>query len=486
MKLYCDCAFFEETQSSEQGKMDMKIFDHKPAKTAFTLLAGALGTCISLSAQGEPSIFPTGTIRYEPAKAYNSFVLFTGGDKIARLIDLNGNPVHQWRNESSLITLIDPALAGGEPGHVLLTLATEEGSGSDLVPGRVGRRVSKTIGEQDWQGRTVWQFGEKAPGGRAQQHHDWARLPNGNTLVLANLVHPVPGFTLPNVLDDVVYEVNPEGEIVWTWQASDHIGEFGFTPEELKLVKESKNADYLHLNNLKVIGPNRWYDAGDRRFHPDNLLIDSRNANFIAIIDKQSGQIVWTLGPHYPAIGETGIDVSRKTPRPVDQISGQHDAHIIPAGLPGAGNLLVFDNQGEGGYPPAALTVTGGSRILEIDPVRKEIVWQYTAEDSGRPGWSFRSAHISNARRLPNGNTFIDEGEVGRFFQVTPAGEIVWEYINPYPSRNKDLQTGREIVNYQVYRAQPVPYEWVPAGMPHAENAVIPPDPGQFHLPAVK
>lgn len=194
--------------------MDMKIFDHKPAKTAFTLLAGALGTSISLSALGEPSIFPTGTIRYDPAKAYNSFVLFTGGDKIAHLIDLNGTPVHQWHNESSLITLIDPALTSGAPGHVLLTLATEEGNGSDLVPGRVNRRVSKTIGEQDWEGRTVWQFGEKAPGSRAQQHHDWARLPNGNTLVLANLVHSVPGFTQPNVLDDIAYEVNQEGDVL--------------------------------------------------------------------------------------------------------------------------------------------------------------------------------------------------------------------------------------------------------------------------------
>ena len=43
-----------------------------------------------------------------------------------------------------------------------------------------------------------------------------------------------------------------------------------------------------------------------------------------------------------------------------------------------------------GGYPPAPLTVTGGSRVLEINPITKEIVWQYTAANSGRPGWSFR------------------------------------------------------------------------------------------------
>ena len=32
------------------------------------------------------------------------------------------------------------------------------------------------------------------------------------------------------------------------------------------------------------------------------------------------------------------------------QIIGQHNPHIIPKGLPGAGNLLVFDNGGASGY----------------------------------------------------------------------------------------------------------------------------------------
>jgi hypothetical protein len=47
----------------------------------------------------------------------------------------------------------------------------------------------------------------------------------------------------------------------------------------------------------------------------------------------------------------------------------------MPEGLPGAGNLLVFDNE-DRGYPNLPLAVTGGSRVLEIDPVKKEIVWQ--------------------------------------------------------------------------------------------------------------
>jgi len=106
--------------------------------------------------------------------------------------------------------------------------------------------------------------------------------------------------------------------------------------------------------------------------------------------------------------------------------------------------------------------------------------------NSGNPGWSFKSTHISNARRLPNGHTFIAEGQIGRFFHVTPSGEIVWEYVNPYPRRGKDPENGRPTSNFNVYRAQPVPYVWAPDGTPYAEVAVAPPDNAAFHLPATQ
>ncbi|MGV8422522.1 hypothetical protein ACV35O_34300, partial [Pseudomonas aeruginosa] len=60
----------------------------------------------------------------------------------------------------------------------------------------------------------------------------------------------------------------------------------------------------------------------------------------------------------------------------------------------------VFDNQGDAGYPSVPRGLVSGSRVLEIDPLKKQIVWQYTAEDSQQPGWAFYSAFISSARRL--------------------------------------------------------------------------------------
>lgn len=436
----------------------------------------------SASVRAEPSIFPTGVTRYDPTRAYNSFILFRGADDVTHLIDMNGNEVHRWDYPGFPSGIIDPALTGGKRGHVLVELSTMKQDDPAMFKGLPFIYRNKSIGELDWSGKVVWQWGSNAPGGAAQQHHDWARLPNGNTLVLSVVVHPLPGFTLSKLVDEAIYEVTSNGDIAWRWIAGDHLDEFGWTPQELALVRASKQINYLTFNDMKPVGQNHWFDAGDARFNPDNIIVGSRAANFVAIIDKKTGKIVWRLGPDYPP-AKPG---PRKLPAPVDQISGQHDPQIIPKGLPGAGNLLLLDDQGEAGYPPAPLGFgpARGSRVLEIDPVKKQIVWEYGATDSGQAGWTFDTSFIGDVRRLPNGNTFIDEGMNGRFFQVTPAGEIVWEYVSPDLGKAPFGPGGKKIVTNWVYRGQPVPYDWVPAERPHSEIPVVPPNDATFRVPA--
>lgn len=446
------------------------------ARKAWSWVAGAaavIGTGVAIAS---PSVYPTGVTIYDPAKAWNGYVVFSGTDEKTHLIDMNGNEVRRWEYQGFPAELLDPAVTGGKRGHVLVQLQESTKGGIGTVPG-MKIFSNKTIGELDWDGKVVWSWGPTAPGGEARQHHDWARLPNGNTLVLANLTHHVAGFRLPQQLDDVVYEVTPAGKTAWTWVVSDHLEELGFTPDQLKLIRDAGTPDYFHLNDMTPVGPNRWFDAGDRRFAPGNILIDSRNGNFVAIIDRQTGKIVWHLGPNLPPLVTHKEGRPQPAPargEPVNQFVGQHDAHLIPKGLPGAGNLLLFDNQGAAGYPAAELSTTGGSRILEIDPTTGKVVWSYTAGDSDQPEWGFRSSFISSARRLPNGNTLIDEGMTGRFFQVTPAGEIVWEYVSPYFARTPAGGGAKPVLSNWVYRAQPVPYDWAPAGTPHSETAVRP------------
>jgi hypothetical protein len=187
------------------------------------------------------------------------------------------------------------------------------------------------------------------------------------------------------------------------------------------------------------------------------VIISSRQASFIAIIARADGKVVWRMGPDF-----------RETPelQRIGQFVGQHHAHIIPKGLPGAGNVLVFDNGGSSGYgfdTPISRNGLGGvaratSRVLEIDPVKMETVWSYTNS-------AFFSTNISGAQRLPNGNTLITEGAGSRVFEVTADSTIVWEYMSANP--DSTLST--------VYRAYRVPYDWIPQVRKPAETAVKPP-----------
>jgi hypothetical protein len=206
------------------------------------------------------------------------------------------------------------------------------------------------------------------------------------------------------------------------------------------------------------------------------VIISSREANFVAIIAR-SGDVVWQIGPDY-----------RDTPeqREIGQIIGQHHPHIIPVGLPGAGNLLVFDNGGRAGYGAGNPIAPKGvqavsriySRVLEIDPVTLEVVWQYMVEEGPTEEFNFFSWYVSSAQRLPNGNTMINEGSHGRIFEVTAEKEIVWEYVNPFAAKEPDPRG----VTSRIYRAYRVPYDWVPQLDRPRERRVVPPPNGEFRI----
>jgi hypothetical protein len=160
---------------------------------------------------------------------------------------------------------------------------------------------------------------------------------------------------------------------------------------------------------------------------------------------------------------------------------------MIPKGLPGEGNILVFDNGGSAGYGiPNPGSPTGRrnalreySRVLEFNPVTFEVVWKYSALEAGFPapmdGYKFFSSYVSSAQRLPNGNTLITEGAGGRIFEVSAEFDTVWEYVNPYFSKKGNRN--------MVYRAYRVPYEWIPQVEPLEEKAVYRIDNSRFRVP---
>ncbi|MFH1311850.1 MAG: arylsulfotransferase family protein, partial [Candidatus Eisenbacteria bacterium] len=78
-------------------------------------------------------------------------------------------------------------------------------------------------------------------------------------------------------------------------------------------------------------------------------------------------------------------------------------------------------------------------------PVTETVKWQYI----GDPPRSFYSEQKGSAQRLPNGNTLICDGDNGRAIEVTMAGEIVWEWLNPA------TEEGRRVQVYRMIRLDP-------------------------------
>jgi hypothetical protein len=130
----------------------------------------------------------------------------------------------------------------------------------------------------------------------------------------------------------------------------------------------------------------------------------------VAVFDWEKNELVWAWGQ--------------------GEISGPHDAVVLQNG-----NILLFDNRM--GYK--------SSRVIELDPLSRKIVWEYRAPE---PSDFFTASRGAN-QRLPNGNTLITESDKGRAFEVTPEGEIVWEYLVPYLNAKNRRATIIRLYRYE-------------------------------------
>jgi hypothetical protein len=429
------------------------------------------------------TVYPTGTTIYDPDRAWSGYTVLSPLQTQAVLvIDMNGTVVKRWDGFNN---------SAGGPARVLPGGFVVSASGAHPP-----HQESLELIQRDFKGDVVWQFSrneqittrEGKTIASARQHHDWQResfpagyyspestptVEGGNTLILTHTNRTQSKVADAPLEDDRLIEVSWNGDVLWQWVASDHIDELGFAADARKAIASASGVnaargsfDWLHVNSATYVGPNRWFDQGDKRFAPNNVIISSREASLLAIVARD-GSIVWRLGPDFSESKEL---------RAIRQIIGQHHAHLIPKGLPGAGNLLVFDNGGASGYGFANPNAPAGvgsfaratSRVLEINPVTLELVWSYSNA-------RFYSSNISGAQRLPNGNTLITAGAGGRMFEVTKEGAIVWEYMYPQFS-------GANASN-AVYRAYRVPYGWIPQLMRPTERRVTPPALGEFRVP---
>jgi hypothetical protein len=306
------------------------------------------------------------------------------------LVDMQGNVVHQWAAPAGTRVFYGDLLPNGN----LLTNCT---NGSEI--GEPAGPRTAVVAELDWQGKCVWYYADKL------LHHSHARLANGNTMVLATHIlspeqsaHVLQGPTQETIWSETVWELNPAGDVVWSWDAIDNLEpkDYAIAREGGAGVNAGGSREWLHLNAIEEM--------------PDgDLLLSFNTTSNVIIIDRATGAVKW---------------------RAETLTSGQHNPTPIADG-----RILLFDNGSRRSF----------SRVVEIDVGSNEVMWEYT----GRPRDSFYSMNVSGAQRLPNGNTLVTEGRSGRLFEITREGETVWEYINPFETTHR-AQRSRAV--FRAYR----------------------------------
>jgi len=446
-------------------------------------------TFATLQAPTTPEEGPRGLLLNTP-EASPGYTLYTPlGAKETYLVDLQGRVVHRWtstRGPSSVYLCDDGSILRHEriePNPVF------QGGG---ICGRIsrvdwdGKEVwSYTLANED---QTTHHDARLLPNGNVLVIVWEFRFRED---VLAAGRDPAR-VSDKGLWPDALLEIRPTlpegGEIVWEWHAWDHLvqdrdraaNDFGVIAEQpgrfdvnydLRDASAPSAEELAKQKELEEEMKALGYSGGDEEeeapadgaapgappagghgldwmhtntvdYDPvrDLIVLSSPHLSEIWILDHSTtteqaagrsggkygkgGEILWRWGnPRNHGAG-TKAD---------QQLFYQHDVQFIPPGMPGAGNLLVFDN-GQGS--PAGERSRVLELVLPLDPVKgfvregptfgpKEALWSYTAPD-------FYASFISGCQRLPNGNTLVIEGPEGRIFEVTREGKLVWDYLNPH------------------------------------------------------
>ncbi|MCH8066563.1 MAG: aryl-sulfate sulfotransferase [Chloroflexi bacterium] len=420
------------------------------------------------------------------------------------LIDNDGMVVHSWQSA------YEPGAATYllENGHLLRTASIDD---ETFTAGGSGGRIE----EFNWDGNLVWEY-EYATD-RYFAHHDIAVLPNGNILILAwdlkTRGEAIAAGRDSRLLEDdelwaeQVVEIRPTGasggEIVWQWSLWDHVvqdndyfdANFGSVADNPQLIDlnyfnpsrpEGGEADWVHANAL------------DYNAELDQIMISARHFDELWIIDHST--TTEEAASHSGGASGMGGDILYRWGNPQAYDAGsaddqmlflQHDAQWIRSGLPGEGNILIFNN-GNGRTPENYSSVdelvppVDGDGNYSLTPGEAfgpdALTWTYEASTPT----DFYSSFVSGAQRLSNGSTLIGAGALGTIFEVMPDGQQVWRYVNPVTA-DGPLAQGDEIPNrsnifFRAMRFEPSypAFEGktlTPQGVIELEKGAVPPTP---------
>jgi hypothetical protein len=330
---------------------------------------------------------------YDPDRAYPGYNLYPIRPMgRAELVDNEGNLVHAWFEEEERAWRRSVLLENGDL----------------LVVG--GIKPDTYVLRLTWDSEVVWRI-------PLQAHHDIGIAPDGRIVTMTMEHRKIPSIH-PSTLvrDNSIALLEPPSPATETVSLYDALAA---SPDVLpiKPVPKSKGIfDLIHANSVRFM-THRHLAERHPIYDRGNLMICMRNQDSIGVLDWDRREFVWAWG--------RGV------------LEAPHDATVLDSG-----NVLVFDNG----------TRRRWSRVVEMNPLTGEIVWQYRSPDPD----DFFTESRGGAQRLPNGNTLITESNSGRGFEVTPEGEIVWDYRQPHLNDNDRRAVIVRLYRYETDLVEPL------------------------------
>ena len=388
------------------------------------------------------------------------------------LMDENGNRVHEWKNPGYSPETTVAYLR--RDGLLLRSISLNHWTQDKKFP--VGAHTSIEL--VDWEGNQIWSFTMSEPQ-KYTFHHDIEPMPNGNVLAIrytgfskeeavAMGWDPKLGGKGLNAIVkegsgivwfDAIVELKPNledgsTEIVWQWNSWDHFVQDKY-PEKMNF-GDAKNPHKIHINYLNFdkdvpYNKGQFFHLNTVDYNPELEMIALSSPTYAEMwfIDHSTtmSEAASDKGGRYGRGGDLlyrwGNDEAYgKGTRDESIFYWQHDVQWIEPGLPGAGNILVFNNGNrrtlDNKYvkEPAPLAVGDAySDVLEIKLPMKpnggfdwsrdsEIVWLWEEENRA----DYYSPFMSGAQRMPNGNTIFCRAFDKYITEVTPEGEKVLHF----------------------------------------------------------
>ena len=376
------------------------------------------------------------TVGTQESGPYPGYTLLPSGQTGSQLLDMDGNTIHTWTGADRL-----SATAYLFPDGSLLRPC--KARAPEFQGGALGGRIQYIA----WDGEILWDY--EWSNYDHCQHHDIEPMPNGNILVISwerksqseaqQAGRTRSGELWPLLIAELEPVGTSDANVVWEWHAFDHLIQDQYPDRDNYGVV----ADHPELLDVNYTGNGRgredWIHANSIDYNPDldQIVFSSHFLDEIYVIDHST--TMEEAAGHSGGNGGMGGDILYRWGNPTAYDRGDasdhhlyvvHGANWIDEGLPGAGNLMHFNNGN--GRP-------GGSYSVAEEIVPPLDGYNYTLDPGGiyepaEPTWSYSDApgfyaeHLSGAYRMPNGNTLITEGTTGYIFEVTRDGEVVWDY----------------------------------------------------------